>query len=228
MNKHIYAFFYLALVVSLLSCKVMEKTSTGHSSANVKQIDEYTLVGETSFLSGYAPMNADSTINVVVEIPAGTTAKWEVTKPEGKLEWEFKNNQPRIVKYLSYPGNYGMVPRTLLPAASGGDGDPLDVILLGAAVPRASVVKARLVGVLQLLDGGEQDDKLLAVIAGTPLDAAQNIAQLNEMFPGVTSIVETWFVNYKGPGEMASQGFAEVSKAHEILAQAIRAFEQQK
>ena len=46
--------------------------------------------------------------------------------------------KPREVKYLGYPGNYGMIPRTLLPKELGGDGDPLDVIVLGPAVERGS------------------------------------------------------------------------------------------
>ena len=57
--------------------------------------------------------------------------------------WEFKDGKPRIVKYLGYPGNYGMVPKTLLPENLGGDGDPLDVIVLGPQVERGSVIKCK-------------------------------------------------------------------------------------
>ncbi len=98
---------------------------------NLRLIDSYTIVGPKNFLTDYEPVNRDGTINVVVEIPTGTTAKWEVTKPDGKLQWEFKRGKPRVVKYLGYPGNYGMLPRTLLAKEDGGDGDPLDVIVLG-------------------------------------------------------------------------------------------------
>ena len=89
----------------------------------LRAVDEYTIIGPKNFLSDYSPKNSDGTINVVVEIPTGTIAKWEVTKPEGKLEWEFKEGKPRIVKYLGYPGNYGMIPRSILPKELGGDGD---------------------------------------------------------------------------------------------------------
>ena len=74
----------------------------------------------------------------MIEIPTGTTAKWEVVKPSGELRWEFDQGRPRVVRYLGYPGNYGMIPRTLLPKEEGGDGDPLDVVVLGPAVPRGS------------------------------------------------------------------------------------------
>ena len=38
-------------------------------------------------------------------------------------KWEFRDGKPRVVAYLGYPGNYGMIPRTLLPKEHGGDGD---------------------------------------------------------------------------------------------------------
>ena len=71
------------------------------------------IVGASHFISGYAP-KVDNDIQVVIEIPTGTTAKWEVDKSDGLLHWQIKNGNPRIVEYLGYPGNYGMIPRTLL------------------------------------------------------------------------------------------------------------------
>ena len=62
-----------------------------------------------------------------------------------------------------------MIPRTLLPKELGGDGDPLDVLVLGRALPRGSVVETKVLGVLKLLDRGEQDDKILAVPKECPL-----------------------------------------------------------
>ena len=62
--------------------------------------DPYTLEGERSFLDGYEPRNVDCSVNVVVEIPTGTTEEWEVSKPEGQLKWEFREGKPRVVKYL--------------------------------------------------------------------------------------------------------------------------------
>jgi inorganic pyrophosphatase len=187
--------------------------------------DATTLVGNQSFLDGYPARHADETVHVVVEIPAGTTDKWEVDKADGAMRWEIKNGAPRVVRYLGYPGNYGMIPRTLLPKELGGDGDPLDVIVLGPAVPRGAVVRARVIGVLELLDGGEQDDKLLAVQEGSALAECADLADLDARFPGVTTIVETWFANYKGPGEIETGGFADRTRALEILAAAAAAFE---
>ena len=71
------------------------------ASANVTPHNSI-LKGEKHFLTGYSAHNLDGTINVVVEIPAGQTAKYEVNKTTGMLELEQKNGQPRFVKYLGY------------------------------------------------------------------------------------------------------------------------------
>ncbi|MFQ5823740.1 MAG: inorganic diphosphatase [bacterium] len=226
MKKSLVLVAILALSILTINCE-NNKDFYENVAPGLKAVDDYTLISEKNFLTDYEPINEDGTINVVIEIPAGTTAKWEVTKPNRALKWDFKEGKPRIVNYLGYPGNYGMVPKTLLPKELGGDGDPLDVIVLGSAVPRGSVVKAKLIGVLKLLDGGEQDDKLIAVLANTPLYDVSNMKELNQKFPGVTTIIETWFVNYKGPGELESNGFGDIDKAKKILENAIKAFNEQ-
>lgn len=227
MRKYLSSIAFITLHLSFIACNKPSEQSVSTKIVQQKALqiaDEYTLVGEKSFLSGYNPINEDSTINIVVEIPTGTTAKWEVSKPEGVMKWEIRNGKPRGVKYLGYPGNYGMIPQTLLPKELGGDGDPLDVILLGDALPRGTVTKGHLIGVLRLLDGGEQDDKLIVIPANSPLAEAQSLEELQEMFPGVTEIVETWFLNYKGKGVMESNGFGGRNEAEKILRSAIAAF----
>ena len=140
------------------------------------------------------------------------------------MEWEFKNGSPRVVHYLGYPGNYGMIPQTLLSEASGGDGDPLDVIVLGPAIERGRVVSVKLIGVLRLLDGGEQDDKLIAVSADTMLWTVEDIDALDRDYSGITRILETWFTNYKRPGELESNGFGDAQEAWQLLMEAIKGY----
>ena len=62
---------------------------------------------------------------VVIEIPAGTIEKYEIDKKNGGLKIDQRDGKPRLIKFLSYPANYGMIPQTLLPKNLGGDGDPL-------------------------------------------------------------------------------------------------------
>jgi inorganic pyrophosphatase len=183
----------------------------------------YVIEGERSFLSGW-PATEGEFVNVVIEIPAGSVDKWEVRKSDGALAWEINKGSYRKVKYLPYPANYGMVPRTLLPKSLGGDGDPLDVIVLGPAIVRGSVVSVTVIGVLKLLDHGEQDDKLIAILKGSDFDGLSNMSSLGENFKGVKEILALWFENYKGPGKMEVLEFAGADEANKILQSAIREF----
>jgi inorganic pyrophosphatase len=221
-------FFFIAFVIVISSCNNLAPEAA--ASVQDEQVvpaesgDPYTIIGEQNFLTGYKPVFEDGDINVVVEIPTGSVQKWEVAKPSGEMKWQLVDDKPRKVKYLGYPGNYGMIPRTLLPKELGGDGDPLDVIVLGPAVERGSVIKCKIIGVLELLDRGEQDDKLIAVLEDTPFYSVNNMAELDANFNGVSEIVKLWFANYKGPGKMIPQGYADEIKAREILNAAIEAF----
>jgi inorganic pyrophosphatase len=199
-----------ALVALALGCAALGTPAT----------DPHTIRGERNFVSGYPALRADGHLNAVIEIPAGTNAKWETIKSGEVMRWERKDGALRVVRYLPYPANYGMIPGTLLPDSAGGDGDPLDVVVLGPSLARGSVVVARPVGVLRLTDDGERDDKILAVIAGGPLADAQDLADLDAHYPGVTTILETWFTRYKGPGRTESRGFGDRAEALRVLEQA--------
>jgi len=173
-----------------------------------------------NFYRDVRPLNRDGTVNGVVEIPAGTSAKWEVSEESGIMCWELKDGALRVVKYLGYPANYGMIPRTL-----GGDGDSLDIIVLGQLKFRGEIVATRIIGVMYMIDGGEVDDKLVAVVPETPLGQVASIAELEAMFAGSTDILATWFESYKGPGEIEITGFGGPDEAKEVLNAALAAYE---
>jgi inorganic pyrophosphatase len=208
----------------------------GHSGANscnfscgvapgFQYADPFTLSSDKNLLKDWPPKDESGNINAVIEIPAGRTEKWEVDKTDGNLKWNFKKGRPRVLKYIGYPGNYGMVPQTLLSKESGGDGDPLDVILLGPPIGRGEVATAKLIGVLKLEDGGEQDDKLIAVQFNSPLKKADSIEELDERFPGISQILELWFTNYKGNGKMEAKGFGDLEEAEKILNEASKQYQ---
>jgi len=215
------AFTLVSLFLILfLSCENPENESAALQGSDSSIIDTIPI----NLLTDFNPTYDDGDVNAVIEIPSGTLEKWELDKTTGQLEWQLINGAPRIVNYLGYPGNYGMIPRTLLSKEQGGDGDPLDIIVLGPPIERGQVVKCKIIGVLYLLDRGEQDDKLMAVSVDSPLYDINNIEELNEKYPGVSSILELWFTNYKGPGIMVSKGFGDKNNAHEILEAAIQEF----
>ncbi len=184
----------------------------------------YTIKGEKNFWKGYPAKTFNGMTNAVIEIPTGTNAKWEVNEHDGTLQWEHKKGIPRMVRYISYVGNYGMIPQTLLPKEEGGDGDPLDILILGPALPRGLVVPVKVIGMLKLLDRGEQDDKLIGVPASNSILDINSLKDLKEKYPGTLEIIQLWFQNYKGPGKMETKGFAGLDEAQKRLLTAIEGY----
>ncbi len=214
--------FILLLLCNVLSCKYITKIEDDQIKENSIQDS----IDKINYITDFEPINENGDINVIVEIPAGTIEKWEVDKIYGKLTLENINDYPRKINYLGYPGNYGMIPKTLLSYESGGDGDPLDVILLGPAVARGSLIKAKLIGVIKLLDRGERDDKLIAVFPESSLYNINSLTELNTEYPGVTDILELWFLNYKGSGQIEIEAFGNEKEARIILNAAISEYEE--
>lgn len=98
--------------------------------------------------------NAPEEINVFVEIPQGSSIKYEVDKDSGLL---FVDRFLHTA--MSYPFNYGFVPQT-----DAEDGDAVDVLLISSMpVTPGSVVRARPIGMLEMEDEAGMDNKILAV-----------------------------------------------------------------
>lgn len=188
----------------------------GNYAAGVADSAFFEPLPSLNLYTDFGARNADGTVNAVIEIPAGDNRKWETDTATGRIFWELKDGAPRYVKYAGYTGNYGMVPRTL-----GGDGDPLDVITLGKMQARGTVAAARVVGVMRMIDGGDLDDKLIAVLPGTVLEG-KALADLDAM--GVLAILKTWFESYKGPGEIQVTGFGTADEAAVVLDASIAAY----
>ena len=100
--------------------------------------------------------NAPEEINVFVEIPQGSSIKYEVDKDSGFL---FVDRFLHTA--MSYPFNYGFVPQT-----NAEDGDAVDVLLISSMpVTPGSVVRARPIGMLEMEDEAGNDNKIIAVPA---------------------------------------------------------------
>jgi len=179
-------------------------------SCEYSQKDEF-------IIKEYDSIHDEDSVNALIEIPAGTLEKWEYNKITSDIELELINNKPRIISYLCYPANYGMIPKTLLPKENGGDGDPLDVIVIGPAEPRGNIVKCKIIGVLYLVDNFEQDDKLIAISSKSNLENVNNIVDLDNSYNGISKILEIWFTNYKKGGQIKSKGFGDSISALNIL-----------
>ncbi|MGM0666393.1 MAG: inorganic diphosphatase [Bacteroidota bacterium] len=173
-----------------------------YACGNQGRVDN-TVNNTSNFLHDIEPFTSDSLVNVVIEIPAGTNQKWEVNKESGQIEWEqVAPDSFRVINYLPYPVNYGFVPQTLLPDYTGGDGDPVDVCVMGSSIDREKVIKVRIVGIIYLLDDNESDPKILAVNTEEPGFDIDSYEMLINKYPGVTDIIKQWLLNYKGSGRV--------------------------
>jgi inorganic pyrophosphatase len=95
----------------------------------------------------------------VIEIPMGSSVKYELDKDTGMLRLD------RILySAVYYPANYGFIPQTLAE-----DDDPLDVLVLcQEAVAPLTLVHARAIGLMTMIDSGKKDHKILAVAVNDP------------------------------------------------------------
>ena len=113
-------------------------------------------------------------VNAVIEIPQGTRAKYEIDKESGLLKLD------RIIySSFHYPCNYGFIPQTY-----GDDRDPLDILVITSqAVQALCIMQAKVVGVMQMIDSGDADDKIIAVAANDPsVNHYNNIEELPKHF----------------------------------------------
>jgi len=111
-------------------------------------------------------------MNVIIEIPNGSKNKYEIDKETGLIALD------RVLHTAqSYPFDYGFVPQTLWD-----DGDALDVVLLTTQPLLPGIlVHARPVGILPMVDGGEKDEKVLAVPASDPrFNDIQDLGDVNK------------------------------------------------
>lgn len=179
---------------------------------------------QTNHLYDAAAVNADRTIHVVIENPAGSDEKWEV-RANGALVREQMPSGPVSIPYLPWPVNGGMIPRTLLSAALGGDGEPVDVLVLGPALERGALVRAQPIGLLRMIDRLERDDKVLAVLPGGPMSDVRDVEELESRYPGVREILAHWYQHSRPGGAIEVQGYGSRAAANRLIAEGVRAFE---
>ena len=124
--------------------------------------------------------------NAVIEIPMGSSIKYELDKTTGMLRLD------RILySAVYYPANYGFIPQTLAE-----DDDPLDVLVLcQEPVAPLTLVKARAIGLMTMIDSGKKDHKILAVAVDDPEFA--NFREASELPPHRLHMLQRFFQDYK-------------------------------
>jgi len=130
--------------------------------------------------------NSPESVTAIIEIPKGSKAKYEIDKDTGLLRLD-----RMLFSSVMYPANYGFIPQTYCD-----DHDPLDILVLCSAdVYPLSLIEAKVIGVMHMVDNGEQDDKIIAVAKN---DMSVNyIDDLSELPPHTMKEIVRFFQDYK-------------------------------
>jgi inorganic pyrophosphatase len=153
-----------------------------------------------------------SEVHAFVEITPFDLVKYEVDKSSGYLRMDRAQRTSSLP-----PALYGFIPRTyaasrvaaLMPTSAGGDLDPLDICVLGERpIARAEViVAARVVGGIPMIDGGQADDKIIAILYDDPVFG--HIAEIEDAPAALVERLVHYFSTYKlqpASGEPVSVG----------------------
>ena len=169
----------------------------------------------TNYLELPAGSKAPELVNAVIEIPLDSAMKFEYDK-----ELHVFRLDRNLYSAVHYPGDYGFIPSTL-----GDDGDPLDVLVL---VERPSfpgcLMEVRPIGALDMIDGGEGDEKILCVGSKNPRYA--EVTEYTQIQPHVFKEIAEFFGTYKNLEKKQVQigGWKDAARARELVSKAQKAF----
>jgi inorganic pyrophosphatase len=129
---------------------------------------------------------APEELNALIEIPKGSKVKYELDKDTGLLKVD------RILySSVIYPANYGFIPRTL-----GDDDDPLDLlVVMQEAVQALSIMRVRPIGMMQMVDEGQNDEKIICVHLDDP--EYRDLEHYDQLPPHRIDELQRFFEDYK-------------------------------
>lgn len=124
--------------------------------------------------------------STVIEIPFGSSVKYELDKASGLIKLD------RVLySAVYYPANYGFIPQTLAE-----DDDPLDVLVLcQETVVPLTIIHARAIGLMTMIDGGKKDHKIISVATEDP--EFNSYKDAKEMPPHRLLMLRRFFQDYK-------------------------------
>lgn len=153
-------------------------------------------------------------INVVVEIPAGSSHKVEWNRDLAVFQLD--RVEPAV---FAKPTNYGFIPQTL-----DEDGDELDVLIItDEPLPTGIFLEARIIGVMKFVDDGEVDDKVI-VVPADDRHTGNAIKSLADLPDQLLKQIEHHFSHYKDlkkPGSTVVEKFGDIDEAKEVIRESI-------
>lgn len=160
---------------------------------------------------------APEIVNSVIEIPAGEVNKYEYDKDLDIFRLDRSLHSP-----VHYPGDYGFIPRTL-----SSDGDPLDVlVLVDKPTFTGCLVVVRPIGMLEMVDQGTRDEKILGVSIGDP--RYNEVQSYSDIYPHMLLEISHFFSTYKDlEGKRAiMKGWHDAKVARGIIVESHERFKQ--
>lgn len=161
--------------------------------------------------------NMPESVNAIIEISNGSKGKYELDKESGLLILD------RVMSSaVTYPANYGFIPQTYCD-----DKDPLDILVICSVdIMPMSLVEAKIIGVMNMVDGGEQDDKIIAVAKNDPV--MNYINNIEELPPHTMKEIVQFFETYKAleNKQVVVEGVQRREKAQEILLESLELYKQ--
>lgn len=149
-------------------------------------------------------------LNCIVEVNKGSIHKYEIITESGQLKLD------RVgYSSLAYPFTYGAIPATW-----DQDNDPLDVEIVGVEewLAPGSLVEARIIGIMKFIDGGEVDDKVIAVLADDKrMEHITDISHLGDYFVKETTYYWEHYKDLKKPNSGKVEGFFGRDEAMKII-----------
>lgn len=160
--------------------------------------------------------SAPEIVNCIIEIPKGSRSKYELDKKSGLLKLD------RVLfSAVFYPESYGFIPQTYCD-----DNDPLDIVLISEApIQPLTIVEAKVIGVMQMLDSGEADDKIIAVALNDM--SVNHIDDIDQLAPHFIVELKNFFEEYKKlekNKEVKVQEFQNKKVAYEIIRKSIEGY----
>lgn len=159
--------------------------------------------------------NIPDKINAIIEIPYGSSVKYELDKESGAV---FVDRV--MASAVFYPANYGFIANTLAD-----DGDPVDILVLNEyPIQAGAVIPCRLIGVLVMEDESGMDEKLLALPTSKVDARYENIKSLDDVPKATLAKIKNFFETYKILEKdkwVKVQDFKDTKAAVEILEKAI-------